>query len=305
MKRRFRISLCMLTAMSMSTAAIALSSQPEGEPETEARHPAPSDHERAGPGDRRSKPRLGVEIQINPDALRARLMRSIERAQRIIDTHTAAIEKLDAGASPTEVLAEIKNKGDFRSAQRVRPPTRKQDGHPDGPGGLSPKEKHRLQTFLQENFPELWENFAPVVRLNPQGADRLLARMGPQIREILMLEEHEPELADIKKREMRAGLVFVEASRLYRKAKNTPGVSDEEIQAAYERLKEIAAERFDIQLEAKSYEISKLEARLNEFKSSVDLAKDTRDAQVAHMVEAAIKPPVKPKRDEPRPSRND
>ncbi|MGV6813767.1 MAG: hypothetical protein ACWA5W_02015 [Phycisphaerales bacterium] len=305
MKRRFRISVCLLTAMSMSSAAIALSSQPEGEPEIEELHPAPPDHEPPGPGDRRDNPRLGVEIQINPDALRARLMRSMERAQRIIDTHTAAIEKLDAGASPREVLAEIKNNGNFRDNQRMRPPTREHGGPPNGPGGLSPKEKHRLQTFLQENFPELWENFAPVAKLNPQAADRLLARMGPQIREILMLEEHEPELADIKKREMRAGLVFVEASRLYRKAKNTPNASDEEIQAAYERMREVAAERFDIQLEAKSYEISKLEARLNEFKSSVESAKDSRDAEVARMVEAAIKPPVKPKRDEPRPSRND
>jgi len=288
MKHRSIISLGILAVATCAFSSVSIADEPENRPEQSAvdgEGQAKPDH---------PKRKLGVEIQINPDALRSRLMRSIQRAQMILETHEAAIEKLDAGASPIEVLAEIKKLGDQRGpGRKLRAPNGSAE-HGQDSDRMPPEERKRIQSFLMENFPDLHRDFQQVAQMNPMAADRLLGRMRPQIVEILMLQDREPEFAAIKMREMHTGLMFVEASRLYRKAKTTPNTSEADVKAAFDHMESVAVTRFDVQLEAKAYEIAKLEARLNQLKSSVESVKETRDDEVQRMLSTSVRGTNKP-----------
>ncbi len=236
--------------------------------------------------DRPHEPRKQVlDIRINAKALRARLNRSILRAEETLRLHRAALAKLDEGASASEVLAAMKRQDFARPPRAEQRPAQRQGPGP-GPGGLSPQERQAMYQFLREHFPKLADNLQQIVEYDARSADRLLARMSPQIREILLLTETQPELAQLKIAEMRAGLALVEASGAYRAAMSDPSASESDRADAIARVRQAAGERFDAQLEAKKLEVAKLEARLNELKDSVHQIEQRRDTEIEQMVES-------------------
>lgn len=254
---------------------------------------APEPDEQRAPHREQGPNKKVLEIRINADALRARLNRSILRAQQTLESHQSALTKLDEGASPTEVLATLRLEGiarnssnEHRGNQQRRPAD---DSRPPQPE-FSPEEREEMHGFLRENFPDLWSNLQQFAELDPRNADRLLAQMSPQIREILYLEESEPDLAKLKIQEMRVGLAFVEASRKYRLEINNPSASESERAETAAQLRQAAADRFDIQLKAKQFEILKLESRLNELKSSVNEIEQRRENEIDRMIKSASRP---------------
>jgi len=249
-------------------------------------------------------------IQINPDALRARLERSISRTEQMLERNKSALAKLEGGATPAEVLTELRHEGvarrtadDDRNApnNRQRPGANKA-GTPDR---LSPQTRAKMHQFIRENFPDLWKNLEEVSVRDARSGDRLLARMSPRIQEILLLEESQPELAKMKIEEMQAGLAFVQASRLLRRTMNDPEVTDTDRANAMNQLRMLAARRFDVQLKAKQYEIDQLEARLNELRSTVDQILQRRDDEIEHMVNTARSESHSPAKENRAHSRND
>lgn len=251
-----------------------------GTERTQASSPAAhdSDHKPDQRADRPHEPRRQVlDIRINAKALRARLNRSILRAEETLKLHRAALTKLDEGASASEVLAAMKRR-DF-----ARNPKAEQRPNHDL---LSPQERQVMHKFLRKNFPKLADNLQQVAQYDARSADQMLAKMAPPIREILLLTETQPELAQLKIAEMRAGLMLVEASSAYRAAMNSPSASESDRADAIARVRQAAGERFDAQLEAKKLEVAKLEARLNELKDSVNEIEQRRDTEIEHMVES-------------------
>ncbi len=246
-------------------------------------------------------PREMLDIKIDPDALRARLSRSIERAQDLIKLHEDALAKLDEGASPTEVLQGMKLQGFARRSVDGQPSTgvdrRNERGENPRMGAgrppMSPAHRQQLLGFLREHLPNLWKNLEPIAKANPASADRLVGRMSPQIDEILLLKKSEPELAQIKIDEMRSGLEFVEASREFRVLMKNEDASDDQREAAFAKLHKSATERFDVQLRAKEYEVAMLETRLNELKESINTIEHRRETEVENMMLAAKTSPRK------------
>lgn len=242
-----------------------------------------------------------LEIQINQDALRDRLNRSIIRSQQILERSKAALEKLDAGASPSEVLSDMKIEGIAHNPVREPQPAPNADnGRPGGPNpegnpankrSLTPEDREELHAFLQVHFPDLWKSLEQVIGFNPRSADSLLVQIAPQIREIMYLRDTQPELASIKIEEMQIGLAFVDSMQQYRQVMNTPESSASEKADALTTLRELAAQRFDVQLRAKQFEIQQLEARLDELKGSVDEILSRRQDEIERVVNAAMRNP--------------
>ena len=306
MKRHALTNLCALAATIGVASLMIGMTQPQDRPRNERAHdpertPQRDDDRQQRPEKQRPDKKV-LDIRINADALRARLNRSISRAQQMLEIHQAALTKLDAGASPTEVLAEIKLLGKAQFSPRGQRPAgsrQNHDGADDGKNqprhAMGPKDRMQMHKFLEKNFPELWNNLQPILKHNPENADRLLGRMSPQIREIMLLETDQPDLAKLKVQEMHAGLMFVEATRHYRVIKNKRSASESEIAEANEVLQQAASKRFDVQLEAKQYEIAQLEARLNELKASINQIEDRREEEIDRMLAAADKGKRKPK----------
>ena len=275
------------------------------------------------PGHQQAARQRAVGIQINPQALRDRLNRSILHAQQIIDRNTAAIEKLDMGAAPSEVLSELRLQGIARLTTRreTQPQGQLQDqpqgaleGRPAQGGALKSRgtrpnggraqgrpmvEPQAVNLFLEQNFPELWKNIEQIRKGDARSAERLLGRMRPQIHEILLLTKSQPDLAKIKLREMQIGLEFVEASRTYRRMLNAKGVDERRKEAALENVRRLAGERFDAQLRSKLFEVQRLEVRLNELKASVEDIESNRDVEVDRMIKASTKRAKRPAKRKP------
>lgn len=272
-----------IAGIGLSILIMAGFSQPDRKPN---RQDTPKEHRQQA-----------LNIKIDPDALRNRLNRSILHAQQMIERNSAALAKLDEGASPAEVLGEMRKQGIARmgnpdtvdksnsreqqSDDQPRPMF--SDGHQGRPPMVRPQAVSR---FLEQNFPELWKNFEQIRSVDPKSADRLLGRMRPQIHEILILTKSQPDLAKIKLVEMKAGLSFVEASRVYRGVVNDSSSSEVEITEALASLRRFAEERFDAQVKSKLYEVQQLEVRLNELKASVKGIDSRRDQEVEQMIQS-------------------
>ncbi len=267
--------------------------QPQAQPTKErAQEASPASHVSGqipdqGPDqglDRPREPRKKIlDIRINAKALRARLNRSILRAEETLKLHRAALAKLDEGASPSEVLEAMKRRDlthNHRSEQR---PGQEQS---PGPNRLSPQERQAMYQFLRENFPKLANDLEQMTQYNARSADQMLAKMAPPIREILLLTDTQPELAQLKTKEMRAGLLLIEASSAYRATLSNPSASQSDQANAIAKVRQAAADHFDAQLESKKLEVARLEARLNELKASVDEIEQRRDTEIEQMVES-------------------
>lgn len=276
----------------IALVAVVATAVPD-EPKSTQRAPSAQSQPRQLDADQNRR-KVAIEIRIDPESLRQRLNRSIMRSQQVLDRSKAALEKLDAGAPAIEVLEEMRFEGISRSGPgeggQHSPRVREVASAGDAPGHneiFSPEERKQLHDFLAEYFPSLWANLTPFVEQDPHSADQLLSKMAPQIREILFLRRTQPELATIKISQMRIGLDFVEASRVYRLALNAPDASEQDKAKAYDTLLRLASERFDMDLRAKQFEVDRLESRLDELRASIEEIQSRRDTEVQHMVNTA------------------
>lgn len=280
------LSLSVLCMLGMAQPDPAREGAP---PQGESRNAEPRS------GDKRDMPRgrLGLEIQLDPEALRIRLQRLVEHGQDMAERGQSAIDKLDAGASASEVLSELRmtedprrtrsdsrNEGDTKRRGNDRPDERRSRTN-------TPDDRDAINQFIQAEFPELWSNIEPMLKQDPRNADRLLGRMAPQIREILALQGPRPELAKVKTKQMRAMFDMIEASRLYRIVLSNPDATQSERESALSSIRTHAEERFDAELRAKQLDIARLEARLDELRGSVAELEDRRDQEVDQMVTVA------------------
>jgi hypothetical protein len=279
----------------LTISLLTLSMLGLAQPGDQARNGRPSARAQGEQTDRQQpQGRIELELSLDPEALRIRLQRSISRSQEMMERSQAALEKLDAGASAAEVLNELRlgnpERGQRQASRADQPMNRtpgQQQPKPDQRPTSDDAEREAMLGFLRAEFPELWKNLAPIVEQDQRNADRLLVRMAPQIREILVLQRSEPELARIKIEQMRTGLDFVEAARRYRTVIGNPDSTQQERDDALGLIRDQAERRFDVELLGKQHEIDRLEDRLIELRESVERIEQRREREVEQMVTAA------------------
>jgi hypothetical protein len=281
--RHQRKTICLLAALAGCMLGMTQPQPRGGEP----RPPGSSNDE---PNSEPPRGRLELEVKLDPDALRIRLQRMIERGQSMAQRAESALEQLNAGANASEVLGELREPerelGPGPERENRRPPRERENG-PSGMRGTDQTDQQEMLGFLRDEFPELWGNLEPIIRADPRSAERLLGRMAPQVREILALRRSHPELASIKTTQMRAGLDFVEAARVYRTVLNNQDAGIDEIEQAKSEMRRHAETRFDAELRAKQLEILKLEERLDQLRHSVSALEERREYEVDRIVTAA------------------
>lgn len=268
------------------------------QPERETTPARAAERDGAPPHDRaeRALPRgrLELELQLDPEALRIRLERMVQRGQDMTQRAQAALDQLDAGAAASDVLSELRPQDGQPDPESGRPerasPKRPDNARENTPspkrGTPSKVSNEEIHDFLKAEFPELWANLKPILEQDPRNADRLLGRMAPQIREILALRRSQPELASTKTEQMRAGLDFVESARIYRTLLGGDA-SESEINEAVETMRAFAEQRFDAELRAKRLELAQLEEHLSQLRFSVEALEGRRELEVQRVVSSA------------------
>jgi hypothetical protein len=241
-----------------------------------------------------------------PDAaaLRERLESRLDELQEQRRQLRAALERLEQGASPGEVLRDlgpfIRGQGRGEGAGRGEgqdrlppPPDGMREESRPGPGMrgegrgegrgqrgpqrpplLSAEERERLMAQVREHAPDLAARVEAIEARDPETARRLGARMLPRLHEAMRLREGDPDAFRLKIRELTNSAVVFEAMRAFRDAHQAePAVRTEREQA----LRAALAEQFAIRRETLARDIDSLSKRLDRMRA--DLEKGEADKQ--------------------------
>jgi hypothetical protein len=226
----------------------------------------PGDRPSDRPGDR-DRGWLG-RIEAQPAVLRERLSRRLEDIRRQETLLGGAIARLDEGASPREVVRDLLRGG--VGAEGL--------GEPAPPGAPELSEEE-LRAFVKREMPMLDERLEQLAQ-SPEAergpiARRILSQLRPRLEELYQLEKTDRDLYELKKREMLAGVLTIDATR--RIAQSFQQWDEATRQSAKRRLRASIEASFDARHEVLAREIRDLESRLAGMKADLDAQNQRRD----------------------------
>lgn len=209
-------------------------------------------------------------------ALRERLERTIERNEAMLERHREALERLDAGEPPREVIRSLRWRGAPQDAQRGAEPDDRPEGRDRRPEELTPETRQRLRAFLREHLPSMDEQLGRIEEENEQAARRLFDRLAPQIREVHADIERDPAYGALKLAELKAGLAVVDATQRLRSI----DAESEARAAAEEQLRSAIADRFDARMRLREHELERLANKLTALHRQIRDEQESRQEEI-------------------------
>ncbi|MEQ9205859.1 MAG: hypothetical protein RLN78_00665 [Phycisphaerales bacterium] len=259
---------------------------------------AQPDHQPEDQREFRPPPMKERDSQHDAESLRKRLVQTLEFAKRIVEKHESALAQLDAGADPKEVIRNLRTPDDrqlFRKASHNSKDEmnfgKQQPKRGSAEPELTKNDLKRVRGFIKQHLPEMDAQLSQFEAMNPAVTERLVARLAPIALEILNLEQSNPTMSQLKLDELKAGLMYNEASRHYRGLLRTGSQDNEAIKQAEEDVRVAASARFDAQVQIKQYEIHQLTMRIQQLHTALEELNDQRDDQVEAQVISASKTP--------------
>lgn len=245
----------------------------------------------------------------DPVALRARLERTIERGESMLERHREAITRLDAGESPAEVMRSLRWRESPQAEDAPEAPVGlgTPEGRPEGPQGrrgdrpeggrlanLDPAARQRLRVFLRDRLPSVDAQLSLVEGTDPEMAGKLFERLLPQLREISDEMQRDPVFGELRLEEMRTGLGVVDASQRLRMLGPSPTAADRA--AAEADLRAAIAARFDVRIRLRQHELERLATRIGELHTQIQDEQAGREAEIERVFQAVInhRGPMKP-----------
>lgn len=266
MNRTRHVSLALAAAGLLSLPALAQHSPPP-----------PKDEPAAQPDD---KPQQG------PD-MRSRLQRRLDEVTQEQERLRKALDMLDKGASPEDVMKALAPPGGEGDRPRDRWRDRREgrgpgDGdRPPGPDWRDPAQREKVMVFIRDNLPEVAAHFDQIKATNPDFAERIASRIGPRVMEIMAIQEREPDFAKLKLDELGNGLAIIEAFKQARDAQGNP----DKLKDARANLVARVADQFEIRTRLRQHEIDKLRERLDRLQSDLEKQRSQRDADIQKSVD--------------------
>jgi len=235
----------------------------------------------------------------SPDALRERLLHTLDFAKRIVEKHEAALAQLDAGDNPREVMRALRSpepRRATRDTQRMNSFNTEeipesQDGSSIPPPMPTKDDLIQVRAFIAENLPKIDAHLTQIESLDPNATDQLVARLAPKVLEILHLKNENSALSTLKLDELKAGLDFTNASRQYRMLLKSPSNDPDALAKAEQQVRDAATARFDAQVHIKQFEIHQLTQRIQQLHKALAELNAQRDDQVEAQVQSAQRKP--------------
>lgn len=195
-----------------------------------------------------------------------------------------ALAKLEGGAPPLEAIRTLRSEGmdgPGPGGWGDGPRGEHRDGRrPDGDAPLTDEERARVMEFIENENPSMAARIRDLKEDRPEVAQRMLERATPRIRELMRLQERNPELFDLRTRAMRVGLDIrrsaIAAHRLVEaEGEDSPAAAEK--MADVERL---VRERADLEVAIKRAELDEFERRIERLRSELERASDDREALI-------------------------
>ncbi len=233
---------------------------------------------------------LRERLQARLEETRERIARYQRHEKGILE----AIERLDGGASPDEVLSTMRERAREEARQTrdhlVR--DRAGDGPPDRARRpvLDPEARDRVFQTLKARAPRVLERVQTLRKQSPEQGDHLLMRLAPRIRQIEETQRNDAKLATLMIVELQANLELTVAARDLRALLQRDDASDEEVAQAHERLREAMRRSFDAHLAIKEHELHRLENRIDSLRKEVERRQSMRDDYIERQIRKILSP---------------
>lgn len=238
-----------------------------------------------------------------------------------------ALQRLEKGDAPGQILREFAAEratsagGPEHGKPEGRPP--RGDGSPGdapdmpgrdagppaggpsgGPGGRSsPSDKEEIREFVKQNMPGLAKRLEERDRGGPEGRDRVMERLAPRIMDAIAAKRRDPELFEVRVKEIQAGLNVFDGIRALREASR--GEESPERSAKIDRvtkqLRESLASAVEARDAVRAREIDLLAKRLEKMRADLDRDQSEREKKVDEELARIQKkgPPGPPQDDRP------
>ncbi|MFZ4576707.1 MAG: hypothetical protein ACOYN0_20180 [Phycisphaerales bacterium] len=249
------------------------------------------------PRERRDDNRPGTKAEqpVDREGLKARLQRRLEESKQSVAALESGIKKLDEGGDPAEVARGLERRpgrGDWNRQDGGRP------GRPEGFGGgdnspITAAERESLMAILREAIPSMAEKIESLRTTDPKAAERLAQRMLPKLREAASVRARDPELFQLKIRELKASGEVVAAVQALRQGREK-NADLEPLRAA---LREALSQQFETRQAGQRREITTLETRIAELKAETARKDAERDEMIAAFARKLEEMPERPDRD--------
>lgn len=249
--RRWRAAaVCTLLGAAALTATLVLP-HAQGQPQNQTQGQSQSQSSTHAPSEGRSRAKANDQ-PADPAAVRERFQRRLEESKRNVERFQEAIQRLDAGEPADKVVKDAARQG-----------------ADDADAALTPEERARIQKFMQQHMPRLFERFTQADKESPERAQVLLKRMRGRFRELMDLETKDPGTFEVRLDEMRTGMYMWEAARELRVLKEKGGSADA-IAIAESKLKSLVTQNVDAHLKVKAHELEVLGDRLGNLRKDLD-----------------------------------
>ncbi len=223
-----------------------------------------------------------VEQPVDRATLRARLERKLAETKESATALESGIRQLDEGADPGEISRTLDRRGgrnDWGRPDGGRGPGRG-DGMGGGGGGdnspITEDEKKALLELLKEAMPTMADRYEKMRKSDPEGADRMVGRILPRLREVASLRAKDPGLFELKIGEMRATSEVFAAVQALRDHKG----GEDGKAALRASLREAVSRQFDSRQAAQRREITDLEKRIADLKAETARKESERDQAI-------------------------
>lgn len=247
-------------------------------------------------------------FDVTPTRLRTRLASLLEELEANATKIRGVITILDEGGTAEDAMeamggpARVRRLADFwgqwsRFSQRdgtdARPGAaqRPRGGPADRGPGREPGEEpaadisaEMVFAFLEEHAPKLAARIRELREQDPHRAEFFAKRLRPRVAEILIAQQHDPELGDLLAREFRVSMELLDAGRRYARAIAT---NDQGADEARELLRKLAAEQVDLRLARRERDIRLLVERLESLQAEVDRQREDRERYIDEIVDRA------------------
>ena len=145
---------------------------------------------------------------------------------------------------------------------------------------MSEAEKEKVQTFMEEHFPQMYLEMQRLRERSPERFDRRIRWVVHDIQEMMDLMEIQPGRAALMIQERKLMFQMRRTARQYHRAENSNGKDKTK-----ERFRDLCAQAFDCRHQRREMEISELEARVAELKLRHAEAAKIRDKLIDQEVE--------------------
>ncbi len=284
--------------------------QPGGSPGEPGRQP-----QDPGVAPRRPVPQpQGDGPAVEHPVVRAVLMRTAERTRMFLRRLEHSLVELDEGADPAEIRRGFETaRREFMRMEREEagragpdgPGPGSGPGQGPGPGGsmgpggmgfepgagrpLSADERRAVREFLARERPELLRTLNALAP-GEVGLDRLLESLGNRLRGLPDLKAHDPEMFDLRMREVQHVVEIGQARRAYLEALRTAPGEPERLSPLRGRLREAISASIEVGLQIRAREIEHLAARARHLNEELRQMKDNKDRIVDEQLRSMQRP---------------